>query len=192
MTAFEWDEQFSRLENHFHVPVGADKDKLSIEWFNAMQHWHVDAVDRGVTDVIRNARDRFWPPLGLVIEAIRVRLAGVEKINNKCETCHGSTWIEAWPVIIGGRVYEMNQRCPDCGVPAPPMPKPHPSARPLTKAEYEAWQTDRAYRDTMPDFAKAKKPALSADDRSELRDWINQLRQKLFGGTPEDHYKPGD
>lgn len=187
MTPFEFDGQLARLKTHFHLSGDVDSDKLGTDWYDALKHHHVDAVERGVTDVIRNAKDTYFPPLGIVIEAIRARLAGMDREHGKCATCHGSGWIDSWPVMSWGLVYEMLQRCPDCGIPAPDIKKPH-NARPLTRAQYDDYQEKRANRDTMPDWAKPRKER-DPNEVNEIREFMSALREKLF---PQhyDRYEP--
>lgn len=184
MTAADFDTHFNRLTAHFHLPADSDRGLVGLEWFKAVEHYHVDALDRGVTDLIRGATERYWPPLGKLLELIRGRLAGMEKTRNVCATCDGSGWIEAWPVMSFGMVYEMNSRCPDCGIPAPAVPV-HPRSRPLTKVEYADWKARRAHRDTMPEWAKAKNPT-NLEAREDLRKWVNETRERLFGPLKKD------
>ena len=186
MNAFEWDGQFDRLMTQFRLPADVDADKVRMEMFGALQHWHLDAVERGITDVIRDAKETFFPPIGIVTEAIRTRMTGLDRTKDRCATCHGSGWIEAWPVMSWGLIYEMNQRCPDCGIPAPEMKKPH-NARPLTRAEYDDWQEKRAHRDTMPEWAKPRKEN-DPNARNEIREFMSALRDRLFGH--QDRYEP--
>lgn len=119
MNSSEFDEQFNRLTDHFHLPGDSSRDTIAVDWFRAVQHYHVDALDRGVTELIRHAKDRFWPALGKLTDAIKSRMAGVDRTRGQCLTCHGTTWIEAQPWKSNGRIYTGFQRCPDCGVPAP-------------------------------------------------------------------------
>lgn len=138
MSAAEFDTQFNRLKAHFHLGADVDKSALGVEWFQSVEHYHVDALDHAVTQLIRQATDRFWPPLGKLLEIIRGRMAGMEKTRDKCATCSGSTWVEAWPWQVNGVVYTGMSRCPDCGVPAPEM-KPSPYRAPLTKVQYQSY-----------------------------------------------------
>lgn len=190
MTPAEFDDQFNRLTAHFHLPADASRETLALDWLRAVEHHHIDALDAAVTELIRTERDRFWPALGKVIGLIQARKSRYDQTPGRCQTCHGSTWIEAWPVVYDGRLYEMFARCPDCGVPAPPMKTPHPYARPATKEAYEAWKDGEAMRDTMPEGAKAKpwKPGAREKHKAEMRAMFDQLRRKLF---PE-LYRSGD
>ena len=186
MTSFEWDGQFDRLKTHFHLSGDVDAAKLGLDWYEALKHHHVDAVERGITDVIRNARETYFPPLGIVIESIRARLAGMDRERGKCSTCNGNSWIEAWPVMRWGLIYERNQRCPDCGVPAPEVKAQN--ERPLSKAEYEDYHEKRANRDVMPEWAKPRKPADPAAV-NEIREFMDNLRERLFP-QHHDRYEP--
>ena len=184
MNAFEWDGQFDRLMTQFRLPADVDADKVRMEMFSALQHWHLDAVERGITDVIRNAKETFFPPIGIVREAIQTRLAGMDLTKDKCKTCNGSTWIEAWPAMCWGLVYEMFQRCPDCGRGAPETKKPQ-NLRPLTSAERDDWQEKRAFRDTMPDWARPRK---TDEPTNDIKEFMASLRERLFGH--QDRYEP--
>ena len=186
MNAFEWDDQFNRLKNHFHPGSDVDVDALGFEFFEALKHWHIDAVQRGITDVIRNAKESYFPPIGVIREIIQARLSGMERTKNDCATCEGSGWIESWPEMSSGIVYERHARCPDCGIPAPEVKRTHKS-RPLTRAEHDDWREGRAYRDTMPDWAKPKKER-DPNETNEIREFMSNLRDKLFGH--QDRYEP--
>lgn len=186
MNAFEFDGEFDRLKTHFRLPSDVDAGKLGIEWFDALKHLHVDAVHRGVSDVIQRATDTFFPPIGLVLEAIRIRMAGMDRTKDKCATCHGSGWIEVWPAMRWSLVYRRNARCPDCGIPAPDIKK-HQSERPLSKEELEAYEERRENRDIMPEWAKARHPS-DPNMKNELREFMAALRDRLF--RHDDHNDP--
>ncbi len=158
MNAAGFDEQFNRVAAHFHLPTDSSRETVAMEWFRAVEHYHIDALDHAVTHLIRQATDRFWPPLGKLLEIIRGRIAGMDKTRDKCATCHGSTWVDVWPYQVNGLVYTGVQRCPDCGVPAPEMPKENPYRKPLTKAEYQAYLAGTFGRSAMPDGTGAKHP----------------------------------
>jgi len=183
MNAADFDTQFDRLTGHFHLPVDAKRETVAIDWFKAVEHYHADALERAVTELIRSAQDRYWPALGKLLTAIQSRFDKYERTSGKCGTCHGNTWIEAWPLVYDGRLYEMHSRCPDCGIPAPEMKKPNPHARPATKTEYEEWKALRFSRDTMPEWAKAKpwkSEAARLNHRAEMRAQFERLGRKLF------------
>lgn len=183
MTQAEWKVQWHRLDQ-FSLRQDADRAKVSAEWFTQLQHHHVDAVDHGITRLIGSATDTFLPGLGLLKGFIRERIDKHERTHGKCQTCHGATWVEAWPVVYEGRLYEMHARCPDCGIPAPEMKKPHHNARPATKLEYEEWKAGRYSRDTMPEWAKAKpwkSEQARLEHKAQMREAFERLRIKLFG-----------
>jgi hypothetical protein len=184
MTSGEWKVQWRRLDQ-FHVSAEANRGDVSAEWFKQLQHYHVDAVERGITELIGQTKDSFLPGLGALKELIQARLDKYSRAHGQCGTCDGATWIEAWPVIFDGRLYEMLARCPDCGIPAPEMKKPHPSSRPATKLEYDEWKAGRYARDTMPEWAKAKPWKVGAQEKhkAEMREMFERLRVKLFGGA---------
>lgn len=182
MNPAEFDDQFNRLTAHFHLPTDASRETIALDWLKALEHHHIDAFEHAVTEITRTSTERFWPALGKITEIINTRKSRYDKTPGRCATCHGSTWIEAWPVVYDGKLYEMFARCPDCGVPAPEMKKPHPHARPATKEEYEAWRAGDVMRDTMPEFAKAKawKPGAREAHKAEMREMFDGLRRKLF------------
>ena len=183
MNAAQFDEQFNRLKSHFHLGGEVDKGALGVEWFQAVKHYHVDALDHAVTMLIRGATDRFWPPLGKLLEIIRGRIAGMERTHDHCATCHGSTWIEAWPWQVNGLVYRGMQRCPDCGVPAPPI-KSSTYGQPLNKTEYFAYMAGTFGREVMPDWAKAKRPARKNPEMADLADRF--LAKFMRDGAPSE------
>jgi len=181
MTSTEWNVQWKRLDQ-FSLPPDAKRSTVGLEWFSQLRHYHVDAVERGISELIGAARDGFMPGLGTLKELIQSRIDKYERAHGNCRTCHGATMIESWPLMWEGRLYEMYTRCPDCGVPAPEMKKPHPSA--ATKTEYEEWKALRYARDTMPDWAKAKpwkSEAARLKHKAEMREGFERLRIKLFG-----------
>lgn len=182
MTTIEWGVQWRRLDQ-FRVGGEADRAQVSAEWFAQLRHHHIDAVEHGITRLIGSATDTFLPGLGLLKGFIQERIDRYERTSGKCATCHGATWIEAWPVVFDGHLYEMHSRCPDCGVPAPEMKKPHGS-RPATKLEYDEWKAGRYSRDTMPEFAKAKpwkSEQARIEHKAKMREAFERLRIKLFG-----------
>jgi hypothetical protein len=139
MTPADFDDQFNRLTNHFRMSADTDRHLVALEWLKAVEHYHIDALDHAVTELIRHSTDTFWPPLGKLLEIIRNRIAGLERVSNKCQTCNGSTWVEAWPWQVNGLVYTGMSRCPDCGVPAPQDIKQSSHRVPLTKVQYQQY-----------------------------------------------------
>lgn len=183
MTVAEFDGQFNRLTEHFHLPTDSSRETIGIDWFKAVEHYHVDALERGVTELIRTAQDRFWPPLGRLTNAIRARLAGMDRQPGKCHTCHGSGWIDSAPFKANGMVYSnVCQRCPDCGIPAPAYTEPH-RREALTSREFAEWRMGDSPRDYMPDGCKAKpwNPEAHAAHVASMRAVFASLRLKLFG-----------
>lgn len=135
MTFHEWQPQWGRLA-HFRISADADRDQLEVEWFAQLKHWHVDAVDAGITLLIGHAKDNFLPGLGLLKDHIQSRVGRYEKTRGTCATCNGTTWIEAMPWKSNGWIYSGFTRCPDCGVPAPTY-TPYGRREELTATEYQ-------------------------------------------------------
>ena len=180
MNAAQFDEQFNRLKSHFHLGGDLDKGALGVEWFQAVEHYHIDALDHAVTMLIRGATDRFWPALGKLLEIIRGRIAGMDKTHDHCATCHGSTWVEAWPMRSReGHVYEFMSRCPDCGVPAPQGGTSTFGLTALSKSEYHLYKSGDWVHPPMPDGLGAK--PRPKGDPALMQDAMNRLRLKLFG-----------
>lgn len=148
MTQREFDRQFTRLCDHFHL-ADESKKTIAVDWFDALRHYHMDAVDAGITRVIGDATDTFWPALGKLKQAIQSRIAGMAKVKADCATCQGSSWVEAMPWKAHGRVYTGFQRCPDCGVPEPIF-TPESLRTPLTAAEYQAWRNRELPEPAVP------------------------------------------
>ena len=182
MNSAEFDTQFNRLKSHFHAP--AEVDEVGIDWFQALEHYHVDALERGVTHLIRLSTDRFWPALGKLREAIQGRMAGLALVHSKCMTCHGNGWIDTAPFFSNGLLYDnVVVRCPDCGKPAPEY-HASSSRRALTAVEFAQWRSgELAQPNMMPEGLRAWPE--SAEERMKrvetTRMALDRLRVKLFG-----------
>jgi len=185
VNAADFDTQFNRLTQHFHLPTDGTRETLAMDWFKAVEHYHVDALERAVTELTRTSQDRFWPALGKVLTLIQSRIDRYERTSGKCQTCHGSTWIESAPFKANGMIYEgVCIRCPDCGTPAPPYTPPA-HRKGLTSSEYAQWAQGDHERDYMPEFAKAKpwKPESLSKHKAEMHAMFERLRIKLFGAA---------
>lgn len=182
MTSAEFDRQFARLAAHFHLPADESRETISADWMQALKHYHVEALEHAVTELTRTATDRFWPPLGKVLELIKARLGRYDRPAGTCATCNGSTWIEAQPWKSNGIIYEGLQRCPDCAVPAPVLHERR-MTQPLTSLESHEHQKGRYGRDLMPDGMKAKHPEAVANP--EFKAWAEALKKRLFGVEEE-------
>jgi hypothetical protein len=183
MTSAEFDKQFNRLTEHFHLPADSSRDTIGTDWFKAVEHYHVDALERAVTDLIRTAQDRFWPPLGKLTSAIRNRIAGMDRQPGKCATCHGSSWIDVAPFKSNHMIYEnVLMRCPDCGIPAPPYTEPS-RREPLTSREHAEWRMGDAPKQYMPEAQQAKPwdEAERIAHKTAMMAVFEKLRIKLFG-----------
>lgn len=139
MTATEWKRQWTRLLSHFRLNPNADPAPIEREWFAHLKHHHVDAVEAGLSHLVGSATETHWPALGTLKQAIQAHLSKYEHTRAHCETCHGSGWVEAAPWRAnGGHVYQGNERCPDCGIPAPEY-KPLSTRTPLNAIELVAF-----------------------------------------------------
>lgn len=184
MNAGDFDTQFDRIAEHFHLPVDAKRDVISMDWYQAVKHYHLDALEHGVTVLIRTSQDRFWPALGKLLTLVQSRIDRYDRQPGKCATCAGSTWIESWPMKThDGRVYEYLQRCPDCGVPAPEM-KPKAFLIPLTKDEYERFKSGQWEHPPLPPGMEAK--PRPEGEQTELKAAMERLRITLFGHAKGD------
>lgn len=181
MNAADFDDQFNRLVGHFHLPTDASRETLAQDWYQAVQGYDSAVLERAVTTLTRTSQDRFWPPLGRVLDLCRGRAAGNDS-GGKCRTCHGSTWIDSAPFKSNGMIYEGAViRCPDCRVPAPNYTAPS-HREPLTAIEYREWSEGTSKPDYMPEGCKAK--PRPDGERTEMKAAMDRLRIKLFGHRP--------
>ena len=182
MNSADFDTQFDRLVGAFHLPTDSTREKVAMDWFQALQGYELAVVERSVTTMIRAAQDRYWPPLGTLLNHCRGRAAGSP--TGKCATCHGSTWIESAPFKSNGMIYAGAViRCPDCSVPAPQYSAPSRRDS-LTAIEYREWSEGSSPRDYMPEECKAKPWKSDADrlsHKAEMLAAFEKLRIRLFG-----------
>jgi hypothetical protein len=179
MNAADFDTQFNRLTGHFHLPTDASREMLALDWLKAMEHYHVDALDRAVTELIRTEEERYWPALGKVIGIIKHRIDKYDRAPGKCATCHGSSWIDSQPFKSNGMIYgNVLMRCPDCGIPAPQYSEPG-GRKPLTAQEYRDWTNGDSNRQYMPEGLQGKPRPES--ETSEIKEAMARLRVQLFG-----------
>lgn len=182
MTAAEWKVQWKRLDQ-FHVSADANRADVSAEWFRQLQHWHVDAIDHGITKLIGTAKDTFLPGLGLLKGFIQERVDRHDRTRDKCPTCQGTTWIEAAPWKSNSRIYTGFQRCPDCGVPAPEY-KPVGHREELTAVEYQAWR-DGTFQEPAMHFVKSNHAALEALLHLDAKRGVTRKMAKAIEGAPK-------
>lgn len=184
MSPAEFDGQFNRLTAHFHLPTESNRDQVALDWLKAVEHYHVDALDHGVTDLIRQSQDRFWPSLGKLLVIVRGRIAGMEKAG-KCATCHGSGWLDSAPFKANGMIYEnVVARCHDCGIPSPQYTAPS-HRQELTAHEYAEWGRKEHDRNYMPHGLEAK--TRPEGEVTEIKAAMERLRIKLFGTFDENN-----
>ncbi|MEY4387198.1 MAG: hypothetical protein RLY20_2481 [Verrucomicrobiota bacterium] len=183
MNAADFDAQFDRLTGHFHLPAESKRETVALDWFKAVEHYEIAALDRAVTELIRASQDRFWPALGKVLGLLQSKVDRYDR-GGKCATCHGSSWIESAPFKSNGMIYEgVCLRCPDCGVPPPAYNTPNNRSS-LTAAEYREWSQREQQPNYMPDGLQAK--PTREGEVSEMKAAMDRLRIKLFG---RDHAK---
>lgn len=184
MTTAEWDAQWARLAQ-FRVGGDADRDTVSAEWFAQLKHYHVDAIDHAITQLIGSAKDTFLPGLGLLKDFIQQRMGRYDKFNGKCDTCHGSGWVDAPLFRSNGIIYaNAVSRCQSCGIPAPTVEDRgrRETVNSLQTAEYLA---GRFGRSQMPEGCEAK-PRLPGDV-GPMKAAMDRLRIKLFGREYQHH-----
>ncbi len=181
MTVAEWGSQWTRL-NQFNTRGDVDRDQLSGEWFAQLKHFHVDAVDHGITQLIGHAKDNFLPGLGLLKDFIQARLGRYDKTPGKCGSCGGSGWVDASPFKSNGLVYANTvARCQVCGIPAPQI---EPSRRePLTELQQHEYLAGRYGRSQMPPGLEARHP--DKPGNPELRQMIAGFRAKFANSQDE-------
>lgn len=178
MTNVEFDHQFVRLSAHFHLPQD-ERDTIQADWFAALKHYHMEALDHAVTELSNTATDRYWPALGKVLEIIKARLGRYDRTPGECSTCGGSGWVESPPFKANGIIYSNTLvRCQHCGIPAPKA-ESHARRAPLTDIEAHEYAQGRYGRDQMPEGLKAKHPEKPGNP--EFKAWADRLRKKLFG-----------
>lgn len=182
MNAADFERQFSRLTDHFHLPSDRSRDTIAVDWFASVQHYHVDALERGVTEVIRTHGETFWPPLSKLLGAIKAKIAGHERTREKCLTCHGTTWIESAPWKANLRVYTGFIRCPDCGVPTPDY-KPVSHREELTASEYQAWR-DGTFQEPQMPLSKGNAAALEVLQHIDQRRGTTRKMARAIEGAP--------
>lgn len=137
MTHGELSDQLERFA-HAGYRLPDDVPGMLAEWHDALGRYDLERVAAAVTRMIRTRTSSFWPTLADVLEAVRAEGAG-EAPARGCQTCQGTTWIEAPPYRAnGGLVYEGVRRCPDCGVPPPRQDGPSRQT-PLGASEYRTW-----------------------------------------------------
>lgn len=191
MNAADFDVQFNRLTGHFHLPTDANRDQVALDFLNAVQHFEIEQLERGVTELIRTSQDRFWPPLGRLLTAVRSKTERQDRGNGKCATCHGSGWIESAPFQSNGMIYENALlRCPDCGIPAPQYTVPNHRSG-LTASEYREWSQREKQPQYMPEGLQAH--PLPPEDFTDMRAAMDRLHLKLFGfARPNTSEAKGD
>lgn len=177
MNAAEFDDQFNRLKAAFAAPFDVPMDTIGLELFRALQAYGLPEVERGVTHLIDTETDRRkWPTPGKVLEAIRIKSAGITRNDGQCPTCGGGGWLETHPFLSNGMVYANTLiRC-SCK-PAPNV-EPSQGRRPLTATEYRAYSTGEMPRDYMPEGLKAKHPERGNPElKAMVAAWAQRMRR---------------
>ena len=122
--------------------IAPKDDKLAAmveEWGKALTRFEVGQIEQGINWLIHHRRERWWPTVGELLDAIRLTTVQKEEPTRKCRTCDGSKWMEAVPFQSFGQVYTAVRRCPDCGTPPPPYTIPPGSRQALTAAQHRTY-----------------------------------------------------
>lgn len=147
-------EQIERLALAGFLPPGGDKlGQMVEEWGKQLARFDAGILEAGFDYLIARKKDRWWPTLGEVLEAVRAAAGPVPERSHRCPKCDGSTWVEAAPFQQAGHVYAGVQRCPECGVPPPRYDVRPGSRQPLTAQEQ---RTMVAQRKTPPVLTEAQ------------------------------------
>lgn len=183
MTPHEWKAEWRRLD-HFRAGGDGDRGALEAEWFAQLRHYHVDAVHDGITKLIGHAKDTFLPGLGLLKDFIQQRFDKYERTSGKCQTCHGSSWVDAPLFRSNGLIYaNALQRCPDCGIPAPTGDVNQRRER-VSELHTHEYLAGRFGREQMPEGLQAKHP--DRPGNPEMKAAMARLHVTLFGVPPMD------
>jgi len=137
-------EQIERLALAGFLPPSGDKLGLMVEeWSKQLARFDPGILEAGLDALISRKRDRWWPTLGEVLEAIRAAAGPMPERSHRCPKCDGSSWVEAAPFKSSGQLYVGVQRCPDCGVPPPRCDIRPGSRQPLTAQEQRTMMAQR-------------------------------------------------
>jgi hypothetical protein len=186
MTPQEWNTQWRRLDQ-FRVGGDADRGQVEREWFAQLKHFHVDAVDHGITQLIGSAKDTFLPGLGLLKDFIQSRFDRYDRTHGKCETCHGSGWVDAPIFRSHGLIYaNAVTRCTACGIPAPKIEE-RGRREPVNDLQTREYLAGRFGHEQMPTGCEAKPWREGAREAhtAEMMAEFQKLRLKLFGSGTE-------
>lgn len=164
----------------FLAPTGDKLVQMVDEWSKHLVRFDDAVIKAGLDYLITHKRDRWWPTLGEVLEAIRGAAGPAPEPSNRCRACDGTTWIDAAPFKSGGEFYACVQRCPDCGVPSPRYDVKRGTRQPLTAAEQRANVQTRKTPPVMTEaefFARLKEMgAERLADRITKRERVSDAR----------------
>lgn len=140
-------EAMEQLDRYVHAGYRQPEDTAAAfeEWFAAFQCVDVDDMAAAIGRMVQRRTSSFWPTPGELREHVQAVTAGRVESQTKCQSCHGSGWIDAPPYRAnGGLAYEGVRRCPDCGKPAPNLQHLDGLHTPMTPAEVREWATKRS------------------------------------------------
>lgn len=138
-------EQIERLALAGFLPPAGDKlERMVEEWGKQLERYDPAVLEAGLDFLITRKKDRWWPTLAEVLEAIRAAAGPVPERSNRCPKCDGSSWVDAAPFKQSGQVYAGVQRCPECGVPPPMYEVKRGSRQALTAQEQRTMMAQRA------------------------------------------------
>ena len=137
-------EQIERLALAGFLPPSGDKlERMVEEWSKQLERYDPAVLEAGLDYLITRKKDRWWPTLAEVLEAVRAAAGPMPERSNRCPKCDGSTWVEAAPFKQSGNLYAAVQRCPDCGVPPPAYEGKGGNRQPLTAHEQRIMMAQR-------------------------------------------------
>jgi len=118
MTKEEFRVQFKRLViAGYRIPPDMPEADVMAEWYDSLAGELAEDLAVSITGLKRSKSDTFWPSIGEVYDGIgqAKRLRGFEAGGNKCEECHGNTWVTMPGQTHFNRLYpNYVARCPRC------------------------------------------------------------------------------
>lgn len=132
-------EQIERLALAGFVPPSGERlGQMVDEWGKQLARFDISVLEAGIDYLIARKKDRWWPTLAEVLDAVRAAAGPLPERSYRCQKCDGTTWVDAAPFKSGGEFYSCVQRCPDCRVPNPRYDVKPGTRQPLSAAEQRA------------------------------------------------------